>query len=58
LIVNTLKIFSGGTPQDARDKYKAWWDQQRGIEAVETPKTEKAGTGWKLSVWYRPAASS
>jgi len=52
--VNTLKIFVGGTPQEVRNAYKAWWDQQHSMELVQTPAVEEAGTGWKLSVWYRP----
>ncbi|HEY5412325.1 MAG TPA: hypothetical protein VIJ94_16520 [Caulobacteraceae bacterium] len=56
--MNTLKIFPGGTPKDARDAYKAWWDQQRGIELVETPVIEAAGAGFKVSVWHRPTTSN
>jgi hypothetical protein len=56
--MNTLKIFVGGTPDEARNSYKAWWDQQKGLEIVGTPVIEPAGTGWKLSVWYRPISSN
>jgi hypothetical protein len=56
--MNTLKLFFGGTPEQARAAYKAWWDQQQGIEIAGTPTLEQEGTGWKLTVWYRPALSN
>jgi hypothetical protein len=51
--VKTLKIFVGGTPQETREAYKAWWDHQRDVEVVEQPVIEPAGKGFKLTVWYR-----
>jgi hypothetical protein len=52
--MNMLHISFGGSPDDARNAYKTWWDQQVGIELVGLPPAlEQAGAGWKISVWYR-----
>ena len=47
--MNTLKLFFGPTPRAARDTYKAWWDQQTGIEIVGTPTVEQGDGGWKYN---------
>jgi hypothetical protein len=52
------KIFVGGTPDEALDAYREWWDQQRGFELVEKPVILPEGAGWKVSVWYRPTSSN
>ena len=54
VVVNTLKLFAGGTPEEARNAYRAWWEQQCGMEIVGKPVIEPAGAGWKLSIWHRP----
>jgi len=48
-----IKIFPGGSPEQIRADYKAWWEQQRGIEIIGTPIIEPAVKGWKLTVQYR-----
>jgi hypothetical protein len=49
----TIKLFFGGTPHDARNAYKAWWDRQGRIALTERPTLEREGKGWKLTVRYR-----
>ena len=53
-----IKIFPGGSPEQVRTDYKAWWQQQRGIEVIGTPTIEPAGNGWKLTVQYRETISN
>jgi hypothetical protein len=51
-------ICFGGSPQEARDAYKAWWDKQRDIELLDPPPAlEQDGNGWKLTVTYRKSKS-
>jgi hypothetical protein len=57
--MNTMKLFFGGSPQQARDAYKQWWDQQCGIEMINPPPAiEQEGRGWKVTIWFREAKSS
>ena len=48
-----VKIFFGGTPQEAEDAFKSWRSQQQEIELTTNPVLEPGGKGWQLTVWYR-----
>lgn len=56
--IPTVKIFPGGTPEQAEAAYKAWWNQQQGIELLAKPELRQAGTGWLVTIRYRSAPSN
>ena len=46
------KLFFGGSPEVARDNYKAWRDQQKNIRLVREPAVYQAGSGWGVEIHY------
>ena len=46
------KLFFGGSPDVARDNYKGWWDQQRGMRLIQEPAVYHAGSGWGVEIHY------
>jgi hypothetical protein len=53
-MINTIKLFFGGSPAEATAKYKEWLAQNPGIEILEKPTIIQEQAGWKLTLWYRP----
>lgn len=49
---NHMKVFFGGSPDVARDSYKAWWDQQKNIRLLREPAVYQAGSGWGVEIQY------
>jgi hypothetical protein len=49
----TLKLFVGGSPDSVASQYRTWWET-RPVVVHGRPQIERAGRGWKLTVFYQP----
>jgi len=56
-MVNTIKLFFGGSPDDVTAQYKEWLAQHPDIEIIEKPTIVQEQAGWKLTSGTSRAAS-